>query len=80
MVQLSCNCGSCPKCALTWLWVYWPPDNLVMWSREAQTWTDILFVTNSELPDEDLSFIQNVELTYIGTAGLTESPYIFKIT
>jgi hypothetical protein len=63
------------------IWVYWPPDNLVMWSREIQTWTDILFVTDdSELPNDTLSFIQNAELTYLATAGLTESPYIFKIT
>lgn len=62
------------------IWVYWPPDKLVMWSRETQTWTDILFVTDSELPDDELSFIQNVELTYIAAADLTESPYIFRIT
>jgi hypothetical protein len=62
------------------IWVYWPPEKLVMWSREAQTWTDILFATDSELPDDDLSFIQNVELTYLAAAGLTDSPYIFKIT
>jgi hypothetical protein len=51
-----------------------------MWSRKAQTWTDILFATDSELPGDDLSFIRNVELTYIAAAGLTESPYIFRIT
>jgi hypothetical protein len=62
------------------IWVYWPPDNLVMWSREIQAWTDILFVTDSELPDGDLSFIQNAELSYIAAADLSESPYIFRIT
>jgi hypothetical protein len=65
--------------ALDSLWVYWPPGKLVMWSKAAQTWTDILFVTDPDAPwpDESLSFIQNVELTYMAAAGITASPYVF---
>jgi hypothetical protein len=68
--------------ALDSVWVFWPPDKLVMWSRATRTWTDILFVTNGtevSNPDDTLSFIQNVELTYMTVAGITASPYVFKI-
>jgi len=68
--------------ALDSVWVFWPPDKLVMWSRARQTWTDILFVTDdaeASDPDDTLSFIQNVELTYMFAAGITASPYVFKI-
>lgn len=68
--------------ALDSVWVFWPPGKLVMWSRATQTWTDILFVTHdAEVPDPDdtLSFIQNVELTYMTAAGVTASPYVFNI-
>ncbi len=67
--------------ALDSLWVYWPPGKLVMWSKAAQTWTDILFATDPDVPwpDESLSFIQNVELAYMATAGITASPYVFGI-
>lgn len=30
-------------------------------------------------PDDTLSFIQNVELTYVAAAGITESLYVFNI-
>jgi hypothetical protein len=68
--------------ALDSVWVFWPPDKLVMWSRATQTWTDILFVPHEAdvaAPDDALSFIQNVELTYMATAGITASPYVFKM-
>jgi hypothetical protein len=68
--------------ALDTLWVFWPPQKLVMWSRATQTWTDILFTTHEATipdPDETLSFIQNVELTYIIAAGIEASPYVFNI-
>ncbi len=68
--------------ALDSVWVFWPPDKLVMWSRATQTWTDILFVTRgAEVtdPDNTLSFIQNVELTYMAAAGITASPYVFML-
>ena len=68
--------------ALDSVWVFWPPGKLVMWSRATQTWTDILFVTHgAEIsdPDDTLSFIQNVELTYMAAAGITASPYVFNI-
>lgn len=68
--------------ALDSIWVFWPPDKLVMWSRATRTWTDILFVTHgTEVPDPDgtLSFIQNVERTYMAAAGVNESPYVFNI-
>lgn len=68
--------------ALDSIWVFWPPGKLVMWSRATQTWTDILFVTHGHEvfdPDETLSFIQNVELTYIAATGITTSPYVFNI-
>jgi len=69
--------------ALDSVWVFWPPSKLVMWSRAAQTWADILFVTDgAEIPDPDdtLSFIQNVELAYMAAAGIIASPYVFNIT
>lgn len=68
--------------ALDSIWVFWPPGTLVMWSRATQTWTDILFVTHGHEvldPDDTLSFIQNVGLTYMAVAGITESPYVFNI-
>lgn len=68
--------------ALDSVWVFWPPSKLVMWSRWTQIWTDILFVPgDAEVYDLDqaFSFIQNVELTYLGGAGITESPYVFRI-
>jgi hypothetical protein len=67
--------------ALDSVWVFWPPDKLVMWSRATQVWTDILFVTDGEEipdPDDTLSFIQNVELRYMFAAGITASPYVFN--
>lgn len=67
--------------ALDSVWVFWPPGKLVMWSRARQTWTDILFVPREDEvfgPDDMLSFIQNVELTYMFAAGITASPYVFK--
>ena len=68
--------------ALDSIWVYWPPDKLIVWSRLSQTWTDILFVTDDSYdtgPDETLSLIQNIELTYMSMAGITASPYVFNI-
>ena len=68
--------------ALDSVWVFWPPDKLVMWSRATQTWTDILFATHgTEVPDPDdtLSFVQNVERTFMAAAGVNESPYVFNI-
>ena len=53
-----------------------------MWSRATQTWTDILFMTyGAEIshPDDTLSFIQNVELTYMVAAGIAASPYVFNL-
>jgi hypothetical protein len=63
------------------IWVYWPPNKLVMWSRVTHTWTDIIFAVNPEEPfsDDKLSFIQNVELTYMAVAGIASSPYVFNI-
>ena len=69
--------------ALDTVWVFWPPDKLVMWSRARQDWTDILFVPREDEvfgPDDTLSFIQNVELAYMAAAGITASPYVFNIT
>jgi hypothetical protein len=68
--------------ALDSLWVFWPPQKLVMWSRATRTWTDILFVGDDAMipdPDWTLSFIQNVELSYMAMAGITASPYAFEI-
>ena len=67
--------------ALDTVWVYWPPSKLVMWSRVTQTWTDIIFAVDPREPfaDDKLSFIQNVELTYIFTAGIAVSPYVFNM-
>ena len=68
--------------ALDSIWVFWPPGKLVMWSRATRTWTDILFVTHGHEvfgPDDTLSFIQNVELTYMAVAEITASPYVFNI-
>jgi hypothetical protein len=63
------------------IWVYWPPDKLVMWSAATRAWIDIIFVANPEeqFLDEQLSFIQNVELVYIFAAGIEASPYLFNI-
>jgi hypothetical protein len=68
--------------ALDSLWVFWPPSKLAMWSKATQAWTDILFATHgAEVPDPDetLSFIQNVELTYMAAAEITASPYVFDV-
>lgn len=68
--------------ALDSLWVFWPPQKLVMWSKAAKTWTDVLFVADDAIvpdPDWTLSFMQNVELTYMAEAGITASPYVFEI-
>jgi hypothetical protein len=63
------------------IWVYWPPDKLVMWSSTTRAWIDIIFTVNPEdqIPDEQLSLIQNVELSYIFAAGIEASPYLFNI-
>lgn len=63
------------------IWVYWPPNKLVMWSSAACAWIEIIFAVNPEdkFLDEQLSLIQNVELSYIFKAGLEASPYIFDI-
>ncbi|WP_300611976.1 hypothetical protein [Trebonia sp.] len=63
------------------IWVYWPPDKLVMWSKATQVWTDIIFAVNPAVPfaDDKLSFIQNVELTYMAAVGINESPYVYNI-
>jgi hypothetical protein len=63
------------------VWVYWPPDKLVMWSKATQTWIDIIFAVDPEAPfaDDKLSFIQNIELTYITAAGINASPYVYNI-
>jgi hypothetical protein len=67
--------------ALDSVWVFWPPDKLVMWSRVTHAWTDVLFAADPEVagPDDTLSFIQNVELTYMAAAGITASSYVFNI-
>ena len=61
--------------------VYWPPKKLMMWSKLAEAWADIIFTVDPEIPfaDGKLSFIQNVELTYMFAAGSNESPYIYNI-
>lgn len=63
------------------IWVYWPPDKLTMWSSATREWVDIIFADNPEerSPDERLSLIQSVELSYIFAAGIDASPYVFDI-
>jgi hypothetical protein len=68
--------------ALDTVWVFWPPGKLVMWSSATRIWTDILFATHGgeiPYPDDTLSFIQNIELTYMATAGIEASPYVFNL-
>jgi len=68
--------------ALDSIWVFWPPEKLVMWSSTTQDWTDILFATRGDEisdPDDTFSFIQNIELTYMTIAGITASPYAFNL-
>jgi hypothetical protein len=52
-----------------------------MWSAATRAWIDIIFTVNPEdqFPDEQLSLIQNVELSYIFAAGIEASPYLFNI-
>ena len=61
--------------------VYWPPEKLMMWSKLTEAWADIISTVDPEIPfaDGKLSFIQNVELTYMFAAGSNESPYIYNI-
>jgi hypothetical protein len=63
------------------IWVYWPPEKLAMWSSVTREWVDIIFAGNPEeqSPDEHLSLIQSVELSYIFAAGIDASPYVFNI-
>jgi hypothetical protein len=67
--------------ALDSIWVFWPPGKLVMWSKATHVWTDILFAADLDDPGSDatLSFIQEVELTYMAAAGIAASPYVFNI-
>ena len=52
-----------------------------MWSKATQTRIDIIFAVDPEAPfaDDKLSFIQNIELTYITAAGINASPYVYNI-
>ncbi len=64
------------------LWLLWHPDMLVVWSREDQRWTDILFAVEHEPPkspaDNDLAPLQQAESAFLEAIGYDGgSPWIF---
>jgi hypothetical protein len=67
---------------LDMLWVYWHPGLLAWWSRENQSWTDLLFAADPDDTfggDDDPVF--RAEERFLAEAGYTySSPWLFRIS
>jgi hypothetical protein len=67
---------------LDMMWVYWHPGLLAWWSRENQSWTDLLFAADPDDTfggDDDPVF--RAEERFLAEAGYTySSPWLFRIS